>query len=279
MLLALCGWRTLDQLGNWHDSETLLRHAIAVTPDNALAHTNLGTVLREQGRHEDEVAEYREALKIRPEYYLAHGNLGVVMAESGKLTEAVEEYQAALRSKPDDSRTLNNLGVTLATLGRMNEAEQCFRDALRPRSGQCPRGVRYGQDPGRPRGAGGGPGALAAGRSLGAAIRRLACDAGRRAGGPGKRRGCHPRIPEGRGTQPGRPGGTEYVGLALLAAGKPARRRRAMDRGAAAVARARRGQQGAGPAIVASGTTGRRPAIATARGGGRARATWRPARA
>ena len=71
VLLALCAVRTIDQLHYLRDSETLLRHAISVTPENALRHTNLGAVLREKGRKGgEEAAEYREALRIRPDFYL-----------------------------------------------------------------------------------------------------------------------------------------------------------------------------------------------------------------
>ncbi len=131
VVLILCAVRSFDQLKYWSDSETFWRHAIAATRDNALAHTNLGFVLRDKGRYDEEVDEYQKALQIQPDYYLAHNNLGYVLAHSGSLAAAIEHYDAGLKSKPDYPEALNNRGIALATLGRMAEAEQCFRDALR----------------------------------------------------------------------------------------------------------------------------------------------------
>ena len=130
-VLTLCAVRSFDQLKYWSDSETFWRHTIAATGGNALAHTNLGTVLRDKDRHDEEVDEYRKALQIQPGYYLAENNLGYVLAHSGSLAAAIEHYQAGLKSKPDYPELLNNLGIALATEGRMAEAEQQFREALR----------------------------------------------------------------------------------------------------------------------------------------------------
>ncbi len=131
VLLVLCAVRTFDQLRYWSDSESLFRHAIAVTHGNSLAHTNLGVALRGKGRHDEEIAEYRAALRIQPHDYLSNANLGFALSERGKVTEAMEHYRAALRSKPNDPLTLHNLGLAMATLGRTREAEGLFRESLR----------------------------------------------------------------------------------------------------------------------------------------------------
>jgi tetratricopeptide (TPR) repeat protein len=130
-LLVLCAFRTFDQLRFWSDSETLFRHAIAVTQGNVLAHTNLGVALRNKGQHDEEIAEYREALRIQSNDYLSNANLGFSLSERGNLPEAVEHYRAALRSKPNDPLTLHNLGLAMAALGRASDAEYLFQESLR----------------------------------------------------------------------------------------------------------------------------------------------------
>jgi hypothetical protein len=67
--LALLSWR---QSFVWRDSETLWRHALAVTRDNYVAHANLGRAL--SGSRPDEArAHFEAALRIRPEAFQPAG--------------------------------------------------------------------------------------------------------------------------------------------------------------------------------------------------------------
>src|SRR5205807_1838606 len=49
-LWAVLSWR---QIPVWHDGLTLFTHALAVTPDNFLAHDNLGVELDRRGRPDE----------------------------------------------------------------------------------------------------------------------------------------------------------------------------------------------------------------------------------
>jgi len=80
LVLAL-GGLARRQTETWRDSETLFRHALAVTEDNVAAHSNLANLLVSEGRR----------------------------------VEAVEHYEAVLALKPEHANTLNNLAWTLAT--------------------------------------------------------------------------------------------------------------------------------------------------------------------
>ena len=75
--------------------------AIDVLPDNARAHVNLANALRndlgELGRAEQ---HYRLALRLQPGNALAHTNLGSVLAITGRLDEAVGEFKRALDIDP-----------------------------------------------------------------------------------------------------------------------------------------------------------------------------------
>ena len=48
------------------------RRAIAIKPDFAEAHINLGIALKTQGKHDEAIAEYRRAVAIKPDYAEAH---------------------------------------------------------------------------------------------------------------------------------------------------------------------------------------------------------------
>jgi protein O-mannosyl-transferase len=131
VLLMACAATSIHQGGYWRNSETLLRHVLDVTRDNAVAHNNLGIVLRQNGRVEEEEAEFREALRIRPDYAVAHGNLGFLLQQRGDIPAAVEQYEAAHAERPGDVLLLNNLGVAMLSLNRPAEAEQRFEESLR----------------------------------------------------------------------------------------------------------------------------------------------------
>ncbi len=163
-VLALCAVATRHQLQFWHDSESLFKHAIAVTTDNELAHVNLGTWLQEQGRlaealdhyraalqiqparphthnniatvldllGQDEAAEkhYKLALQLRPNAPLAHLNYGSFLLKRGRVAEAIEHYAMAQQLAPEDPRPPLLLGKATLQLRRATEAEQHFRRAL-----------------------------------------------------------------------------------------------------------------------------------------------------
>ena len=53
--------------------------SLALKPESAAAHYNLGTALTVARRLDEAAAEYREALRIDPAYANAHNNLGNVL--------------------------------------------------------------------------------------------------------------------------------------------------------------------------------------------------------
>ncbi len=119
------------QAAYWRDSETLWRHTIAITPDNFLAHYNLGCALYDEGRVDEAIAECREALRLNPDYADAHYNLGNALDHQGHTAEAIAEYREALRLNPNYADACYNLGNALYQQGRVVEAVALYRDAVR----------------------------------------------------------------------------------------------------------------------------------------------------
>ena len=85
------------------------RKALAIKPDYAGAHNNLGNALKELGRLDEAVASYLKALAIKPDYAKAQNNLGVALQDLGRLDEAVASYHKALATKPDFAEAHLNL--------------------------------------------------------------------------------------------------------------------------------------------------------------------------
>ena len=57
---------------------------LAVDPQNAGVHNNLGTALCDQGRLEEAEASYRLALTFAPGDAEAHNNLGTLLYQQGE---------------------------------------------------------------------------------------------------------------------------------------------------------------------------------------------------
>ena len=95
-----------------------LRRAIAIWPDYAEAHNNLGTARVDQGRTDDAIREFAEAVRIKPSDPMFRYNLAAVLQSSGRTSEALHEIQMALRLKPGDPTLLGALAVISDTLHR-----------------------------------------------------------------------------------------------------------------------------------------------------------------
>jgi protein O-mannosyl-transferase len=132
--------RSYSQSFYWRDSETLWRHATAITSNNYIAANNLAQVLFESGRFDEAIAECREALKIKPDLAAAHNNLGAALIQSrqggstalgqNSIDEAIGHYRAALQIKPDFMQARSNLGNALLQKGQVDEAISQFQKAL-----------------------------------------------------------------------------------------------------------------------------------------------------
>ena len=117
-VLVGCAALTWRQLGFWQDSETLFRHALAVTHNNFTAHDCLGYALaHSRGQRAEAIAEYRAAVQLDPNQADVHHALGKILAETpGDLDEGISEFRMALRLKPGDADAHLNLGIALATI-------------------------------------------------------------------------------------------------------------------------------------------------------------------
>jgi len=119
------------QVGYWRNSETLFRHALAVTNDNKIANNNLGNYLMASGRLSEALPYFETAVRIDPEFALARNNLGTALGKMGRLPDAIAQLQIAVRLWPDAPDPHSNLGTALASAGRLPEAAAEFEAALR----------------------------------------------------------------------------------------------------------------------------------------------------
>jgi len=121
---------TLKELGRLEDAEASYSKAITIKPDHAEAHYNLGLALKQLGRLEDAEASYSKAIAIKPDFAQAHSNLGTTLQQLGRLEEAETSYKKAIAIKPDLAEAHSNLGTTLQKLGRLGDAEASYNKAI-----------------------------------------------------------------------------------------------------------------------------------------------------
>ena len=117
-------------LGGFADAEACFRKVIAIKPDFADAHNNLGNTLKEQGMFVEAAECYQRAIAINPDHAEAYNGLGVVQLELGRVEEAIESLQRALKLNPGQAGAQNNLGNALKEVGNLDEAAACYKKAI-----------------------------------------------------------------------------------------------------------------------------------------------------
>ena len=107
-----------------------LTRAIAARPAFPEAHTNLGVLLEATGRPDDAIAEYRRALESRPDHAAAHANLGRLLMGRGRPDQAIRHLENLQRSQPDNPALLGNLAAAYAATGQTSRAVATAHAAL-----------------------------------------------------------------------------------------------------------------------------------------------------
>jgi Flp pilus assembly protein TadD len=130
MLVALgvMGWM---QTQHWESSETLWRHALAVTSGNFRAHNKLGMLLADKGHQLEAAQHYKKALRIKPHFAFAHNNLGNSLAALGRLNEAEISYRQALAYDSNSAPAHNGLGSVLDDMDEVDQAIIEYNESLK----------------------------------------------------------------------------------------------------------------------------------------------------
>ncbi|MBT6428550.1 MAG: tetratricopeptide repeat protein [Rhodospirillaceae bacterium] len=118
------------QLGDIGLAERALRRAIEIAPDFAAAHTNLGNILREQGRLDEAIAATEVACELAPREPMNFANLGSLFEENQRPDKAETAFREALARAPGEPGLLDALGRILIKLARPAEAMAALKAAI-----------------------------------------------------------------------------------------------------------------------------------------------------
>lgn len=108
-------------------------------PQFSAAHSNLGSVLKEQGKLQQAISHYLEAIKIDPSFADAYSNLGNAYKENGQVDEAVACYNTAINLEPNYAEAYANLAAAYKDTNRLVDAIELYKKtlALRPEFGEA----------------------------------------------------------------------------------------------------------------------------------------------
>jgi len=136
----------LQKNGQYAESAAEWKRLLEISPDDVMAHNNLGTVLVMAGRREEAVAHFRKAAEIKLRQALetnagsapAHNGLGAMLLETGRVDEAIPYLRRAAELDPRFAPARSNLGAALAKKGKLDEALAELRKALDLEPGYAP---------------------------------------------------------------------------------------------------------------------------------------------
>jgi protein O-mannosyl-transferase len=127
VVLGACITLSRAQVGYWHDSVALWRHALDATDSDFVAENNLGRALFEQpGGLPEAATHFANAARLEPESDEAEGNLAMAQLAQGKLEDAVYHLSRALALNAKSAKTHNNLGLALLYQGKPDKAHEHF---------------------------------------------------------------------------------------------------------------------------------------------------------
>jgi len=104
--------------------------AITLKPDYAEAYSNMGNVLKNQGKLDEAVEAYTKAISIKPDNTAAYNNMGNALKDQGNLEEAIKAYNKAISIHPDYAEAYSNMGNVLKDQGKPNEAVEAYKKAI-----------------------------------------------------------------------------------------------------------------------------------------------------
>ena len=122
VVILACGAVTQVQIGYWRNSAALWERALAVDPNNYVAHGNLSVVCFSQSQLALARQHAEAAVRLYPGYVEQHVQLGVLSLLEKNPDAAREHFARAARARPDAPFILKRLAAASAVYGDLDNA-------------------------------------------------------------------------------------------------------------------------------------------------------------
>jgi len=106
------------------------KKALAINPNYADAHINLGTACLKKGILDEAISEFRKTLIIKPNHLETHIKLGIAYFKQGRLDDAISEFKKAIAINPTLAETYHKLASALETQGKLSDAISAYREVI-----------------------------------------------------------------------------------------------------------------------------------------------------
>ena len=129
----------LKDLARFEDALASYDQAIALKPDDAGAYYSRGILQYFRKQYEDALACYDRAIALKPDFVTAHNNRAIALVDMKRFEDALASFNKTIALKPDYAEAHLNRGVALVELARFDEAlASCDKAiALKPNSGEA----------------------------------------------------------------------------------------------------------------------------------------------
>ncbi len=129
---ALTGLANISMRGRlFADAEAYLRELVAVRPNDAAAHVQLGRVLAAESKNDAAVLELETGAKLAPADLSVQYDLAEVYDTLGKNDRAEAVYRGLISGSPNDAELHRDLGHSLVLERKFPEAQKEFLIAVK----------------------------------------------------------------------------------------------------------------------------------------------------
>jgi tetratricopeptide (TPR) repeat protein len=126
------------QAGDFAGAIKAFKNTLAVHPNSAEAHYNLGLALLANGGNippwGDALVQFQAAADLRPDYAAAHRMAGVALLELGDAGKAIPELKLGISLDPSSGEAHFDLGRALTSTGNASGANAEYLSALKLKS-------------------------------------------------------------------------------------------------------------------------------------------------
>lgn len=120
----------LQQLGQVAEAIPALQRAVQLNPRYGVAYSNLGNALSRAGKSEDAITAFKRAIEIDPKHAAAYINLANLLSRGGRLDESIDLCRRAIAIGMHAAPAYVNMGVALHIQGRMDEGNAAFEQGI-----------------------------------------------------------------------------------------------------------------------------------------------------